>query len=216
MSKSPAFLFYYRDFSHGTRRMSFSQKGAYIELLCEQADIGHLSINNIKDILKNDFPIWETICEKFEKDEEGLFFNKILEEHINKRKNYVNSRKDNLKSVHMDNHMDNHMANAIAIANIKDKRIVKEKRLTDDQFIEELKKNYDYINYENEMKRIDGWLLTHPERKKTRRFIVNWFNKIDRPLNTEIKTKSDSPCDALMKIKEWEKAKALERAFKPA
>jgi len=109
MSKDPAFLFYYQDFAYGTRRMTFEEKGCYIELLCEQADSGHLSIREIKRILKNSFPIWNTICNKFIEDDKGHFFNKVLDEHILKRRNYTESRKMNLKGSHMNKHMKLHM-----------------------------------------------------------------------------------------------------------
>lgn len=108
--KDPAFLFYYQDFAYGTRKMSFAEKGAYIELLCEQADTGHLDLEkDIKRILKNDFPIWDAICDKFTCDSNGLFFNEVLEEHINKRAKYTESRRNNLKKVHMPVHMEEHM-----------------------------------------------------------------------------------------------------------
>jgi hypothetical protein len=74
-AKDPAFLFYYQDFQHGTRKMTFEEKGAYIELLCEQADCGHLSLEDIKRILNGHTPIWDSICCKFIVDEFGLFYN---------------------------------------------------------------------------------------------------------------------------------------------
>lgn len=119
MSKDPAFLFYYQDFAYGTRKMSFEEKGCYIELLCEQADIGHLSLEDIKRALKLSFPIWETICCKFAKDDNGLFYNIVLQEHIQKRKSYTESRLNNL---HMGRHKVFHMENVNENKNvIKDK-----------------------------------------------------------------------------------------------
>lgn len=111
MTKDPAFLFYYQDFAYGTRKMTFEEKGAYIELLCEQADSGHLSIDDIKRILKNSFPIWDAICSKFSVDENGKYYNEVLEKHIQKRKKYTESRKNNLKGSHMKSHMESHMVN---------------------------------------------------------------------------------------------------------
>jgi hypothetical protein len=32
---------------------------------------------------------------------------------------------------------------------------------------------------------MDAWLLIKPERKKTRKFIVNWLNKIEKPFPTQ-------------------------------
>jgi len=111
MAKDPAFLFYYQDFAYGTRRMTFEEKGAYIELLCEQADSGHLLLSDIKRILNSHYHIWDSICSKFIKDGDGKYFNKVLDEHLDKRKKYTESRKNNLKGSHMDKHMGKHMEN---------------------------------------------------------------------------------------------------------
>jgi hypothetical protein len=53
---------------------------------------------------------------------------------------------------------------------------------TDDSFLQTIKKNYSHIDIDLEMKKIDGWLILHPERKKTRRFIINWLNRIEKPM----------------------------------
>lgn len=58
--------------------------------------------------------------------------------------------------------------------------------LSDQNFILSLKKNpaYKGIDIDHEFSKMDAWLSTRPGRKKTRRFIVNWLNKIDKPVNT--------------------------------
>ncbi len=58
------------------------------------------------------------------------------------------------------------------------------KKLSDDEFVTQLKNNkaYTHIDLDQELSKMDAWLLTNPARKKTRRFIVNWLNKIDRPI----------------------------------
>jgi hypothetical protein len=53
---------------------------------------------------------------------------------------------------------------------------------TTEEFVAELKKIYDYIDIDVELKRIDAWLLTHQDRKKTRRFVTNWLNRIEKPM----------------------------------
>jgi len=115
MGKDPAFLFYYVDFAYGTRKMSFEEKGAYITLICEQADSGHLEMKDIERVLGNHLPIWDAICCKYIKDSEGKYYNEILEKHLLKRRRFTESRKMNLKSSHMDSHtvthMDAHMEN---------------------------------------------------------------------------------------------------------
>ena len=127
MAKDPAFLFYYQDFAYGTRKMTFEEKGCYIELLCEQADTGHLSLDDVKRILKNSFPIWERICSKFITDKDGLYFNEILDEHLEKRRKFTESRKKNLKGIHKETHMETHMEDVnedvnVNVINDKDKQ----------------------------------------------------------------------------------------------
>lgn len=59
--------------------------------------------------------------------------------------------------------------------------------LTDEAFISTLKDNlaYKHIGVESELAKMDAWLLAHRGRKKTRRFVVNWLNKIDKPMDQE-------------------------------
>lgn len=193
MAKDPAFLFYYQDFAYGTRKMSFEEKGAYIELLCEQADTGHFSYEDVKRVLNSYISIWDTIRHKFDVDSGGFFYNKRLDEHTEKRKKYVKSRLSNLKiktyknshmGSHMGKHMGSHMVNRNRNEN-KDINIDKDK-----EFIESLKKNkaYEYINIDLELGKMDAWLLAHKGRQKTKRFIVNWLNKIEKPLPITNKT----------------------------
>ena len=103
MAKDPAFLFYYQDFLVGTSFMTLEEIGAYIKLLCFQADRGPLAE---KDILKKiPSPIWEAICCKFLK-KDGVFFNERLLKEVEKRRVFTESRRKNL---HMGSHMDKHM-----------------------------------------------------------------------------------------------------------
>lgn len=70
----------------------------------------------------------------------------------------------------------------------KDTNTIKSKpstaQLSDIEFIAELRLNpaYAHIDLDRELGRMDAWLLTHPGRQKTKRFIVNWLNKIDAPM----------------------------------
>lgn len=66
----------------------------------------------------------------------------------------------------------------------KPKRTIKDTRTTE-EFIEDLRRIYDYIDIDTELKRIDAWLLTHPDRKKTRRFVTNWLNRIEKPMEKQ-------------------------------
>ena len=68
--------------------------------------------------------------------------------------------------------------------NEKRTKISKDTRTTE-EFVEDLKRIYDYIDIDTELKRIDAWLLNHPDRKKTRRFVINWLNRVEKPMQKE-------------------------------
>ena len=70
----------------------------------------------------------------------GKTHNEILEEHIDKRKSFVKSRKDNLMGTHKTPHMCNHMENENVIDNnnvkqqYNNKKNIKLRRWQEDQF----------------------------------------------------------------------------------
>jgi len=69
----------------------------------------------------------------------------------------------------------------------KDKDNNSKKPLSDEEFLKKLESNpaYKEIDIKRELDKMDAWLSTRPGRKKTRRFIVNWLNKIDKPLKSK-------------------------------
>lgn len=78
--------------------------------------------------------------------------------------------------------------------------------LSDEDFIKTLKTNpvYKGIDIDRELGKMDVWLLEHKGRQKTRRFIINWLNKIDKPI--EIKRPTPKP-EKIEPINEEEHAK---------
>ena len=112
----PAFLFYPNDYLGGTLGMTFEEKGAYIELLMMQFNLGHLQESKILKMLGSSSDLWESIKLKFVIDENGLYYNKRLEYEQIKRRKYSESRRNNKsgknqysKSGHMLGHMTTHM-----------------------------------------------------------------------------------------------------------
>lgn len=61
----------------------------------------------------------------------------------------------------------------------------KSSKVTDEEFISSLTENIAYhgINVKVQLAKMDAWLLANPNRQKTRRFVVNWLNKCDRPVS---------------------------------
>lgn len=70
--KDPAFLFYSQDFLTGTYLMNYEQRGKYITLLCLQHQKGHLTTEQMSQILE-DTDV--EVAGKFIQDEEGKWFN---------------------------------------------------------------------------------------------------------------------------------------------
>ena len=129
MAKDPAFLFYFRDFAHGTRRFNFEQKGLYIELLCEQADseTGSICVEDMNNIcLSCDKDTIKTVLAKFSQDDNG-YYNAKLREVITLRKKYSDSRRKNRmgKKKSDEKTYVNHMANANADANADQSSCIK-------------------------------------------------------------------------------------------
>jgi len=110
MSKDPAFLFFPSDWLGGTMALTRHHKGAYMDLLMAQFNLGHLSSEQIKIVLgEKDEYLWESVLKyKFIQDSEGKYYNEKLNKEILKRRNFIESRKKNLLP-HTDSHMDNHM-----------------------------------------------------------------------------------------------------------
>ena len=96
MAKDPAFLFYPGDWLGGTIGMTFEEKGAYMDVLILQFNRGHMTEDMIAHMLGQSFGrIWVKIKDKFQVDENGMYFNARLDEEKNKRKSFVQSRVNN-------------------------------------------------------------------------------------------------------------------------
>jgi len=83
--KDPAFLLYSSDFLTGTSDLTMEEKGQYITLLCLQHQKGRLSDKAIKLAVGN---VEKDVMLKFVKDEEGLWYNKRLNQESTKRLTY--------------------------------------------------------------------------------------------------------------------------------
>ena len=97
MAKDPAFLFYPGDWMGGTMTMTRHLKGCYMDLLIAQFNNGPLSLETIKTVLGTDQASWTVLSKKFKQDSEGNFFNEKLATEINKRIQFSNSRRENIK-----------------------------------------------------------------------------------------------------------------------
>lgn len=113
LGTDPCTPFFWNDWQGGTMTLSRFQKGCYMDLLTAQFNNGHLSLEEIKNVLGNDFAAWQgVLSKKFKQDQEGKFYNVRLEQEILKRKAYSASRRKNA-SVPMLQHMGNGIGDGI-------------------------------------------------------------------------------------------------------
>lgn len=93
MGKDPAFLFYPGSWLGGTMGMTFEEKGCYLELLMMQFNHEKFTELQAKQVLSVCFDhAWPMLKQKFQTD--GLYFwNERLKEEIEKRKNFIESRR---------------------------------------------------------------------------------------------------------------------------
>ena len=94
MGKDPAVLLYTGDFLSATQGLTLEEIGQLIKLLCVQHQTGHLSKKTIKLSVGN---ISKDVLKFFELDEDGLYFNKRLEDETIRRKKYSESRRKNIQ-----------------------------------------------------------------------------------------------------------------------
>ena len=185
MSKDPAFLFYSSDFLTGTALMTDEQIGKYIKLLCYQHQMGHLSERDMLKICKT---YDEDIFSKFEKDQDGLFFNARLHQEVEKRKAYSESRRQNRTKKDMNNisnsyvkHMENENINVISIKN---------KVPSVEEFIEYANLSADYkftLTAKYEQWKADGWQDGNGKK------IKNWKTKLKSTIPYLRPFKQDEP-----------------------
>jgi len=174
MGKDPAFLFYPGDWLGGTIAFSRHHKGAYMDLLMAQFNLGHLAIEQIKIILgEKDEYLWESVLKsKFSQDSDGKFFNEKLENEILKRKNFIESRNKNLsshKENHIDSHTENHMEAHMENENIyiNNKSITKKDKLKDiENNINNIQKDFPEIDVKYEYGVFVDYLESRDKRYK--------------------------------------------------
>jgi hypothetical protein len=92
MAKDPAFLFYSSDFLNGVADLTMEERGQFITLLCLQHQKGTLTDKTIRLCLGS---VSVDVLTKFSKDKDGNFFNERLNEEIEKRIQFTESRRNN-------------------------------------------------------------------------------------------------------------------------
>jgi hypothetical protein len=88
----PGFTFYADNFLGGTMFMTDAQVGKYVRCLCAQKLNGHLSLDELSSIAKEE----KKVLEKFKKDSDGLYFNERLQKEIDKRIHHSELQRDRI------------------------------------------------------------------------------------------------------------------------
>jgi hypothetical protein len=194
MAKDPAVLWYWSDWNSGTALLSRHLKGCYMDLMHAQFNHGHLSLEEIKTVLGSDFGnSWPALQKKFSADPAGNFFNERLEQEQDKRKNWVQSRRNNLnkphKEVHMEQHMAGHMEN------------VNENRNKNKEDLKEL-----FFHFFENPDFNTTWKDFHEMRKKQKKGMTA---KAEKLILNKLETLSSGNVDVAVKILE----KSIERGW---
>lgn len=92
MAKDPAVLFYTSDFLTGTAFFTDEQRGQYIRLLCEQHQNGHIPENHMLSVCLS---LGSPVVKKFKRDADGNYYNERMDEEIEKRNHFIETRRDN-------------------------------------------------------------------------------------------------------------------------
>lgn len=97
MAKDPAFLFYPGDWQGGTMYMTHEQKGAYMDLLILQFNVGKFTLAQAKQVLSICFDVaWPMLQHKFSTDGK-VYWNQRLSDEVERRQKFTQSRRDNAK-----------------------------------------------------------------------------------------------------------------------
>jgi len=92
MAKDPAFLFYTSDFLSGVVDLTMEERGQYITLLCLQHQKGFLNEKTIRLCVGS---VSVDVMSKFKQSEDGNYYNERLLEEVEKRKFFIDSRREN-------------------------------------------------------------------------------------------------------------------------
>jgi hypothetical protein len=94
MAKDPAFLFYSSDFIMGCSTMTHEEVGQYIRILCYMHQKGRMKEDTIRFLVGS---VSVSVSEKFIVDDGGYWYNVRLEQEVEKRRNFIESRRNNGK-----------------------------------------------------------------------------------------------------------------------
>jgi len=146
-------------------------------------------------IFPNDKVIIDKLLEELVKISKALIYEVEKKKYIS-IKNLINHQViDRPRKSHLPLPEGNQLKSIEITLGRKEGKEGKHPQLSDSDFLNTLKNNpaYKHINLDQELGKMDAWLLTNKGRQKTRRFIVRWLNRIDKPLETKSATQTVRP-----------------------
>lgn len=152
--KINAFPFYFEAYKSGVCLMTFEEKGKYMDLLCYQAEKGHINEEIAKMMLRGCIP--DMVREKFKVDDKGLLYNERLETELIKLKTEQPEPIEKKIIIKEKALISTEKSESNKIKEIKSK-VIKEKPIPSPLYVSLLKIYSDWYNYKFKLKiQFDG------------------------------------------------------------
>ena len=78
---------------------------------------------------------------------------------------------------------------------------------TQDEWLADLRRIYDHVDFDFELKKAQRWITDHPGRQLTKKFFMNWLGKVPRPLLAVTTNGTLSAAEAWMQVEEMRQGK---------
>jgi hypothetical protein len=213
MGKNPAFQFFPGDWLRDTRVLTPEAKGVWIDLLCAmwwesprgrlshsyaeyarianyhsdlrsiEEIIAELEINHICDVEeKQDTGEVIIICRRMHKEDLSRISHALAQGKY-RGDNEIQKGDNNLQKD------DNDLQGCDKPSSVLHYSKKKKNILSDDEWRERILKLHPWLDWDALNREMDTWLLTNPQRKKTRQFITNWIlrKQKDKPMGPDKK-----------------------------
>jgi uncharacterized protein YdaU (DUF1376 family) len=201
MAKAPAFQMYAQDFDMDTATWDNYELGMYIRILnyawinggvpSDAEGLSKICRCSIKKFNHN----CKNLLTKFTQNGDGFLHNKRQEEEREKQDKYrkLQSQRGKISAekrwgdittviTPVTSRLQPDCNSSSSSSSLIQKKNIK-KKVTDDEFLTQVKETYSWVDYNLEIKKMDLWLTNNQQRKKTRRFILNWFGRKEKPLS---------------------------------
>ena len=149
-----------------------------LEYISDQriGDVGNAKVTHDNDCSRSNNGLITVISRRMYND------NKDRELNMLRQRRFKEKRKSNALVTGEKRKSNGSSSSSSSSSSSIQKKIYKRKVLSDEEFLASLKEKFTWVNFDEVMIKIDASLMAKPGRKKTRRFIVNWLNRIEKPM----------------------------------